>query len=70
MEVDEAVLRGCCRASGSASLTRSSGVHPEQDAGGEVMDESVYAGQGIRELGEKTSGFSGSDLKQLCTNAA
>ena len=37
---------------------------------GEVMDESVYAGQGIRKLGEKTSGFSGSDLKQLCTNAA
>ena len=37
---------------------------------GEVMDKSVYAGQGIRKLGEKTSGFSGSDLKQLCTNAA
>jgi len=37
---------------------------------GEVMDESVYMGQGIKKLGEKTTGFSGSDLKQLCTNAA
>ena len=37
---------------------------------GEVMDESFYAAQAMKKLGKKTAGYSGSDLKQLCTNAA
>ena len=37
---------------------------------GEVMDESFYMGAAIKKLGSKTAGYSGSDLKQLCTNAA
>lgn len=37
---------------------------------GEVMDESFHKAQAMSKLGKKTQGYSGSDLKQLCTNAA